>query len=30
MTWLNWAIITAVFYGLFDFFVKALAGQEVT
>lgn len=27
MTWLYWAIITAVFYGLFDFFVKKTAGK---
>jgi uncharacterized membrane protein len=27
MSWLYWAIITAVFYGLFDFFVKKTAGK---
>lgn len=27
MSWLNWAVITAIFYGLFDFFVKKTAGK---
>lgn len=27
MSWLYWALLTAVFYGLFDFFVKKTAGK---
>jgi transporter family protein len=27
MSWVYWAIITAVLYGLFDFFVKKTAGK---
>ena len=27
MSWFTWAIITAVFYGIFDFFVKKTAGK---
>ncbi len=27
MSWIYWAVITAIFYGLFDFFVKKTAGK---
>lgn len=27
MTWLTWALITVLFYGLFDFFVKKTSGK---
>lgn len=27
MSWISWALLTAVFYGLFDFFVKKTAGK---